>query len=232
MISFVCLFLFLQSEHKAINSQPLYQAFQESFDIHNFKAFNFADSFKTWEQQKGFPVIHVHYNDTVNSFQITQNRFLEQSVDNERSFWHIPLNYATADSPNFDNTTITDYFTTMDVIKSIPTMPTFDASKWYIFNKQQLGYYRVNYDFANWHMLLVTLNSEHYKDIHVLNRAQIMSDVLAFGASGLVDYDLVVGMLGYLENETDYIPWASAGDFFNMLDSLFGGKNVIFNVSL
>lgn len=142
------------------------------------------------------------------------------------------MNYATADSPNFDNTTITDYFTTSDVIKSIPTMSTFDASKWYIFNKQQLGYYRVNYDFANWHMLLVTLNSEHYEDIHVLNRAQIMSDVLAFGASGLVDYELVVGMLGYLENETDYIPWASVGDFLNMLDSLFGGQNVVFNVSL
>lgn len=141
------------------------------------------------------------------------------------------MNYATADSPNFDNTTITDYLTTSDVIKTIPALLNFDASQWFIFNKQQFGYYRVNYDFANWHMLLVTLNSEHYTDIHVLNRAQIMSDVLAFGAAGLVDYELVIGMLGYLENEIDYIPWASAGDFLNMLNGLFGGHNVVFNVS-
>ncbi|CAO1388277.1 unnamed protein product [Diamesa serratosioi] len=210
-----------KNEHKAINSEPLYQAFQESFDSHNFTAFNFADSFKTWELQEGFPVIHVQYNDTINSFLITQNRFLEKSVNNARSSWHIPLNFATADSPDFDNTAISDYFKTSDDIKTVPALINFDASQWYIFNKQQLGYYRVNYDFANWHMLLVTLSSENYKDIHVLNRAQIMmDDAMNLAVEGNMDYDLVFNLISYLDNETDYLPWTSATKNLELLDNL------------
>jgi len=43
-----------------------------------------------------------------------------------------------------------------------------------------LGYYRVNYNKANWLNIAHYLNFNNYTKIHVLNRAQIIDDAFYF----------------------------------------------------
>ena len=46
------------------------------------------------------------------------------------------------------------------------------ASEWVIFNVQETGYYKVNYDDQNWVMITSQLASDHTA-IHTINRAQV-----------------------------------------------------------
>merc|ERR1712106_1092520 len=91
--------------------------------------------------------------------------------------------------------------------KEVSDMPAEGTAV--VFNVQQTGYYRVNYDKNNWDMLAKQLLKDH-STIHVINRAQIIDDALNLAKSGLLDYDTALSVTGYLSKEVEYIPWASA----------------------
>ena len=93
------------------------------------------------------------------------------------------------------------------------------------------GYYRVNYDTANWKLLIKQLNDDHTK-IHVINRAQIIDDALNLARAGLLDYNLALGVTSYLNKETEYIPWKAALSGFGYVRTMlrrtpaYGGYKV------
>lgn len=202
---------------------------------HNFNDFDFERAFRTWELQKGYPVIHVSFMSSSPAFHITQQRFFStesQRVD-EGCSWYIPINYATSNNPNFDDTKITDYFHNGEAFKHIETAePLADESFWFVFNKQQRGYYRVNYDDSNWAALSEVLNGDNYEKVHVMNRAQLIDDSYALVNAGyLNDYQTALDILKYLHNENDYFPWYAANRYISPLYTAFGIKNDILNVS-
>lgn len=198
-------------------------------DARNFNEFDFADAFKTWELQRGYPVIDVVLNKGAKQFEVTQKRYLQEESNNiDTSSWTVPLNFAHAANPDFDDTTITHYFengATMKVI-SIESIQGFNDNDWFVFNKQQLNYYRVNYDSENWQNLIRVLNSANYQRIHVINRAQILDDVLNFAFGGHMDFNIALSVLLYLERETDYLPWATAAIYLERLDFLLLDSDV------
>lgn len=77
------------------------------------------------------------------------------------------------------------------------------------------GYYRVNYDTATWENIGKALKTNGFSDIHVLNRAQIVDDVLNLARGELLDYKLALSIVQYLEQETNYLPWLAV--FNNLL---------------
>ena len=177
--------------------------------------------------QKGYPVINVRLNGL--QFEITQERFftVKRDSSDDTSVWQIPLNFASSGDANFEDTKFTQYMAEKTAQFAAPT----GSDQWYIFNKQQLGYYRVNYDFANWHALILVLNSDDYNQIHVLNRAQLVDDTINFAAGGYLDYETTFGILSYLVREVEYTPWNPADRFINQLYTTFGTRNDILNVS-
>lgn len=181
--------------------------------------------FRSWELNKGYPVITVTFDSNGRQFRITQKRYLsstETRPENDNTKWFIPLSYTTGADPNFNDRKFSDYFEdeTTEKIISTSSIPQFDGSQWFIFNIQQIGYYRVNYDKSNWKNIIKILNSEDYTKIHVLNRAQIIDDALTFAFDGVISYDIAFGILGYLIRETDYIPWYAAMNKLDKLDHI------------
>lgn len=217
------------NHHKVVLPTDFYLAIEQVLALNNFNNFNFTESFKSWELQKGYPVIHVKYNDAQRQFHVAQKRYFatQNEQDDANSSWTIPLNFATSMNPNFD-TRITHYFEQKTDEKIIPTE---QEPGWFVFNLMQIGYYRVNYDVDNWNNLVRVLNSEDYQLINVLNRAQLVDDAMSFANSGLIDYDIAAGVLMYLRHETDYVPWASASTYLNEVYETFGGRNRDINVS-
>ena len=208
-------------------------AFTETLARVGSNKLDFDRAFRSWERTKGYPVINVTYISDTESFRITQERFFgnkEQRV-NDGSSWYIPINYATARNPNFDDTSVTDYFVDREEMWNI-LVPQHDAESWYVFNKQQRGYYRVNYDANNWKLLSNVLSSSDYNKIHVMNRAQLIDDSFNLVSAGyLNDYETAYDILKYLVNEDDFFPWYSANRFISPLYNVFGSKNAILNVS-
>lgn len=194
--------------------------------------FNFDSAFRTWELQAGYPMIHVSYSDT-REFSITQQKYFthkNQSIADKSSFY-IPLNFATASNPNFDDTTITNYFVNGEERTLISVPAQFIPGQWFVFNKQQLGFYRVNYDPQNWNAIIDALNSDAYDQIHVLNRAQLIDDSLRFAEGEYIGYNVLLNLLPYLRREREYTPWEASNEFVNRLYYAFGPFNDDLNVS-
>jgi len=168
----------------------------------------------TWTLQKGFPVITVIRDYDSNSATVSQSRFLvtfspemKETKAGEHTYrWWIPLTFTEADG-NFNNTNTRDWMENSTHTKQVTGMPNRNTAV--VFNVQQTGYYRVNYDQRNWELLSKQLRRDH-TTIHVINRAQIMDDSLNLAKSGLLSYTTALKLTSYLDREVEYIPWVSA----------------------
>ncbi|KAG5680752.1 hypothetical protein PVAND_010239 [Polypedilum vanderplanki] len=219
------------NKNQPVTSDNLLEAIEISMNIagHELR-FNFTHAFRTWEMQAGYPLVTVRFDETTSLFRLTQKRYLsstEETFDDDSS-WYIPLSYTTGANPDFDNYLFTDFFPDGQTEKTISTagISGFDASQWYIFNLQQLGYYRVNYDENNWRRIIEVLNSDDYTKIHVLNRAQLVDDALTLAFDGVISYDIALGVVSYLARETDYMPWYPAVYAFDKLDYILKGSEI------
>ena len=219
-------YLIYFSNHNPVTSDDLYQAFELLITSRTLNlGFSFTEAFKSWENQKGFPLVYVRADDETGEITVTQQRYYaegEQRLDNDDRSWFIPLNMAFASNPNFNDISFTDYFISGEEHKTIQYPDNFDASQWFIINKQQMGFYRVNYDNSNWQELIKVLNSRNFNQIHVLNRAQLIDDSLNLAHDGYLSYDIAFGILNYLSRETDYIPWRAAVLNLDKIDFILG----------
>lgn len=82
------------------------------------------------------------------------------------------------------------------------------------------GYYRVNYDNANWQLIAKQLNSSSFKDIATINRGQLVDDALNLARAGRLDYATALSVTSYLAQETEYVPWKAALTAMSYLDNM------------
>ncbi|XP_069952144.1 aminopeptidase N isoform X2 [Cherax quadricarinatus] len=165
----------------------------------------------TWTLQMGYPVIKVVRSSDGTSANITQERFLmvwDQNYSDTHFYkWWVPLTYTSQDNPNFNNTQTQVWLKDYEAKITVSSLPRKD--QWVIFNVQETGFYKVNYDDDNWNLLIKQLNSDH-KVIHVINRAQIIDDAMDLAQAGQLSYKTALDVIAYLGNEEEYIPWESA----------------------
>lgn len=173
----------------------------------------------TWTLKMGFPVVTVTRDYDNSSVFLSQERFLMQrsnasSQDKTVYLWWVPLTYTT-DFQTIGSTWLADGQTSKKHELSIPA----DKNQWLIFNVDQMGYYRINYDSQNWQMIGQQLMTNHTA-ISAINRAQIMDDSLNLAEAGQLDYETALNLTRYLEHETDYVPWDSALSSLGYISSM------------
>ena len=89
----------------------------------------------SWVTQAGYPVITVIRNHETGSAEITQHRFLTKKDNNRSELWYIPINYATRQNLQFNNTKPAQW---LEPTKNKTTISGL-AAGWVIFNIQQTG---------------------------------------------------------------------------------------------
>jgi aminopeptidase N len=166
-----------------------------------------------WTTQANYPVITVTYDATTKKATVTQKVFLLKPDTTNTKTWRVPLTYTTR-GQGFTTTKPSSILSSASMPIDIDT----DGS-WLIFNVQQTGYYRVNYDENNWKLIKAALLSENHDGIHEVNRAQIIDDLFNFARSGERTFEFAYEMFDYLKTEEHYIPWLSAFTTFNFLIS-------------
>ena len=116
---------------------------------------------------------------------IFQERFLlkrsKESNDTNDYKWWVPITYATRRNADFDATVPKIWMKPNEKTKMISGLP--QNNDWVIFNVQQTGYYRVNYDDRNWEAIIDQLLQNHLA-IPTINRAQIIDDSLSLARAG------------------------------------------------
>lgn len=116
-----------------------------------------------------------------------QKRFITNGADGQEDVpayrWWIPLSYTSQRNANFSATQPQEWIeeTEDQKIVSIPA----NLNEWVVFNLQQTGYYRVNYDSNNWKALTSQLTWNH-RLIPATNRAQMLDDILNLARSGIL----------------------------------------------
>ncbi|KAK7085869.1 hypothetical protein SK128_006192, partial [Halocaridina rubra] len=165
----------------------------------------------TWTLQMGYPVIKVTRSSDGTSAVISQERFLlskkANSTDDHDYKWWVPLTYTSQGLPDFQNTKTMIWMKPSEPEITIVNLPP--ENQWLIFNLQQTGFYRVNYDEKNW-MLIENQLLQNHSVIHTINRAQVLDDAMNFARAGHLPYNTSLSLYKYLSAEDQYAPWAAA----------------------
>ncbi|XP_067616976.1 aminopeptidase N [Eurosta solidaginis] len=180
----------------------------------------------TWTLQTGYPVLTVLRNPNTHAIRMEQERFVYTNQSNvndtagERtSLWWIPITYTTSNELNFVNTRPITWVPRSKVYEIEDR--NLSTSNWFIFNIQQTGYYRVNYEEDNWKAITAYLmQPQQIKNIGPANRAQLIDDVMNLARGAYLSYEMALNMTRYLKHELDHVPWKAAITAFNFIDSM------------
>ncbi|KAJ8733122.1 hypothetical protein PYW08_001420 [Mythimna loreyi] len=210
------------NSRSAASPLNLYASLQEALDASNHSIpYPLCDVMNLWTNQAGFPVLTVTRS-ADQSIVIEQARYLTNNTERSNNRWHVPINWVLSTNPDFSDTRPQHWVPPSFPARSFD-IPGLSNASWYIINKQQTGYYRVNYDTQNWAALATALNNNH-EVIHVLIRAQLIDDAFDLASNGRLSYEYALRISNYLVKEKDYIPWAAAYPVFNYLDEVLSSS--------
>ncbi|XP_052844757.1 aminopeptidase Ey-like [Drosophila gunungcola] len=180
----------------------------------------------SWTLQTGYPVINVTRDYEAKTAKLSQKRYLLNTNISRADLgecWWVPLSYTNQAEKDFNNTSPKAWMECGDNGESLPKtihgLPGPD--QWVIFNNQLSSPYKVNYDAQNWKLLIQTLNSEEFQTIHVVNRAQLLDDVMFFAWTGDQNYHVALQMMNYLQRERELLPWRSALEHLQILSVIY-----------
>ncbi|XP_066600502.1 aminopeptidase A isoform X2 [Prorops nasuta] len=178
----------------------------------------------TWTRQKGFPVLTVRKGQG-NKYILTQKRFLsdpdaeyDPAESEYRYKWTIPITYIT------NNSGIATLFW-FDKDADDLIIELDEPAEWIKFNKDQVGYYRVNYENSEWEVLSNTLRWYHQR-LSVADRANLLEDAFSLASAGLLDYSTAMDMTAYLPRENHAVPWSVASSKFTEIDTLLSSTDI------
>lgn len=103
----------------------------------------------SWVNHAGYPLVTVTRNYETNQVELKQERFFEYPLTNtlarNEHFWSVPINYATASNPNFNDTRPEFWLRK----SSSNAKLNVDSKDWIILNKQQTGFtLKIFYSFS------------------------------------------------------------------------------------
>ncbi|KAF5270571.1 hypothetical protein FQR65_LT05469 [Abscondita terminalis] len=194
----------LENQFKNVVSADLYNSVQKTIEKENVNDLlgnmSFGEIFETWETLDGYPVVNVIRNYATGEVVLTQ----APELTSKNNVWKIPINYVISTRKlNFEDTKADVWLTNKTMTIQL------DKDGWLVLNKQRSGYYRVNYDEKNWERIIQVLKSDHFEDIHVLSRAQLINDAFYLASKNYLPIDVPFRLSEYLVEERDYIPFAS-----------------------
>ncbi|XP_015127626.1 aminopeptidase N-like [Diachasma alloeum] len=188
---------FKKYQYGAASPDDFWSVMQETYDkAQKTPKINIKDIMNSWTSQTGYPMVKVVRDYEAGTVTIHHPN---KTPSQPSSRWFIPINYAIKSHPNFASTVPTHWLKPGDGQLVIDGLNKDD---WIIVNIQQSGYYGVDYDDASWEKIIQYLNSKDYTKIHVLNRAQFVSDLFHGG-----NYMTLLKLTSYLSRETELIPW-------------------------
>lgn len=204
----------------AAEPQNLYEHLQEAVGTQ----LDVEEIMVSWIEQAGYPVLHVDRNYNDNSMILTQKRFFMESSDViDTTRWWIPLTSAISSSLNFEDSKPFAWFNKADetLIIASDAIEGLTTADWIIFNVQQTGFYRVNYDVTNWNRIITHLDSTKFAEIIPVNRAQLIDDSWSLARAEQLDFAVSFNLIEYLKHETDVIPWVTADAQLGFLINMF-----------
>lgn len=213
------IFLFKTRSYQAATPHDLYEHLK-NFTRELNDNVSIEDIMESWTNQSGYPLVTIVRDYESSIFIISHEKFQWDHVHSVSKWW-IPLSFTTETDANFSHLT-PKYL--LNPEESLIIMSRIPSDDWVVFNLQQSGYYRVNYDQRNWQMLTDYLNLKNFTRIHRVNRAALVDDAFNLARAGYANYSIPFNLSKYLVRETDYEPWVAAANNFKFLNKMLSGE--------
>ncbi|XP_037837310.1 thyrotropin-releasing hormone-degrading ectoenzyme [Kryptolebias marmoratus] len=174
-----------------------------------------------WTLQMGYPVITVSKNQSeqllTHYITVSQEHFLYgEEVRKNTSFqWQVPLTVAVGNS----SSVCLESLLWINNRTETHRIGQMDDNTWLLGNVNQTGYFRVNYDLHNWKLLMQQLHTNP-QIISVGNRAGLIDDAFNLARAGYLPQGIPLQLIGYLPEETSFLPWHAASRALYQLDKL------------
>ncbi|XP_029162256.1 aminopeptidase N-like [Nylanderia fulva] len=185
---------------------------------------NLKRMINVWAEQRHCPVLNAirDYNRTYVNISLDKRQYFRPTT------FFIPITYTTEMNINFNpKLSIVDHYYLTETNPELK-IPIDNEDQWVIIDKQQTGYYRVNYDPENWRRIARYLKSENYTNIHVLNRAQIIDDAFHLMMEKKLNFSIFWQLASYLpRREKDYIAWYPMIKAFEYMSNYFAMINAL-----
>ncbi|XP_015609275.2 aminopeptidase N, partial [Cephus cinctus] len=194
--------------YKAVTPDDLWRALQEVSDEYEIlpPEICLKKVMDTWVEQPGFPLITVTRDYSTGTADISQERYFQSGASDDGTRWWVPISYTTQSDLDFSSTSPREWIPQGE---DNIVLSGFESTDWTIFNIQQSGFYRVNYDETNWKLIANYLDSDDYVNIHPVNRAQLMDDSYNLAIANRINYSTFLDISTYIRRDVDYIPWYS-----------------------
>lgn len=189
---------------------------------------NFKTILDSWHLTYGHPLLTVQYD------RDTGNLNLSQEIYNPLRYilyitqtWWIPYNFITSKDTNIDiyDTLPDGWLSTTQQTLQPPSSRNWKDADWVVFNRQNTGHYRTNYDHDNWMALAQALRGDDFNKIPYMTRANLIQDSIHFAFYGINSFDTTFEIMKYLpEKENDYFPWRAAFEGFTSISSRIHGS--------
>uniref|UniRef100_U5EU86 Aminopeptidase n=1 Tax=Corethrella appendiculata TaxID=1370023 RepID=U5EU86_9DIPT len=181
----------------------------------------------SWTLQTGYPVINVTRDYSKNTADISQMRYVADATSSKslvENCWWVPLTYTDKISLAFNETMARDWLECSkskdpeNATKTLTDLP--DRNNWLVFNNRLSGLYKVQYDKDNYRLIVNQLIGPDFRNIDVMNRAQLIDDAMDLAWTQNQEYGIALSMINYLRQEDEYIPWKSALSNLNIVSRL------------
>ncbi|XP_032687756.1 glutamyl aminopeptidase-like [Odontomachus brunneus] len=193
-------------------TDDFWQIMQEIFDESGRHNYNIKEMMDTWLTGRQYPVVSFDYNYNISTATISI------SCDNDN--WIIPVSYTMS---NFASKSTASRSTGLEKLKCSQSkiINGFKLEDMIIINRNQVGYYRVNYDNKNWRKISSHLRYNNYTNIHVLNRAAFIDDVYHFMMKGELEVSTFFNIIKYLKREMDFVAWYPMFNILSYMSEFF-----------
>uniref|UniRef100_A0A8C4HDV7 Thyrotropin-releasing hormone-degrading ectoenzyme n=1 Tax=Dicentrarchus labrax TaxID=13489 RepID=A0A8C4HDV7_DICLA len=180
-----------------------------------------------WTLQMGYPVVTISKNQSeqlpTHYITVSQEHFLYgfigwnffNNLYSENLQWQVPLTVAVGNASRVCSESLI-WINNKTETHRIGQM---DDKTWLLGNINQTGYFRVNYDLQNWKLLIQQLHTNP-QIISIGNRAGLIDDAFNLARAGYLPQGVPLQLIGYLPEETSFLPWHAASRALYQLDKL------------
>ncbi|KAI3384901.1 hypothetical protein SNEBB_004079, partial [Seison nebaliae] len=187
--------------YSATVGDELWSSLTETAHEKNFlpRTKNVSSIMHNWIKKSGFPVIDVKQleNDHV---QLRQRRYLSTTLaKNDETLWQVPITYRTMDD-------VSREASEENIVWLDNEQSEYDwklkKDSIFLLNRHHDGFYRVNYDKANWDK--ITEHLQKYPDqFEEIEKSLLFDDSLSLFISGHINPEIPFDLLQYLKNGTE-----------------------------
>ncbi|XP_014280192.1 aminopeptidase N [Halyomorpha halys] len=170
-----------------------------------------AEVMKTWTGKAGYPVLIVTRNYTTGQVTVSQMSIL----DRDDGGWWIPVSYTDAKQRNY---TAVPRFWLSPKAMNYTFNTSATANDWILFNTRAAGYYSARYDMTNSLLL-----AEDLDRLPLLERIQVLGDILQLGYLGQTPIELSLDLVLHFKAELSPFPWFPLLEYVPKYMALFRG---------